>query len=327
MGRISEFFGEIKILSVYSGISSLTLLCSFVICRFVHGASWDNFRVLEMYKLSHKERQKIYTFRRQKRISDFLNKSANDEDLHILMDKNKFNTAFSRFIKRDWYDSTVSDKQQFTEFLYRNNKFLMKPILSSQGKGIELYQSSEVDIDSFYNAISSQEVILEGFIEQHSELASINPSSVNTIRLITARYGNNVHVIAGGAIRCGGKDSFVDNFHNGGCAYPIDISTGIVDGPGLTLGSKEKIYRHPSTGKEMLGFHIPNWELILDMVYSAAMIMDNVGYIGWDLAVLEDGCEIIEANVNYPGTNIVQLDGFTAYENIKVFLDGCGVKI
>ena len=327
MKRLSKLFGEIKILSVNSGISSVMLMFSFAICRFVHGASWDNFRVLQMYKLSHKERQKVYTFRRQKRISDFLNKSAKDEDLHILMEKNKFNTAFANFIKRDWYDSAVSDKKQLAEFLSRNDKFLVKPILSSQGKGIELYQSSEVDIDSFYNDISSREVILEGFIKQHAELASINPSSVNTIRLITAKCGSNVHVITGGGIRCGGRDSIVDNFHNGGCAYPIDITTGTVDGLGLTLGSKKKIYKHPSTGKEMLGFRIPNWDLVLDIVRSAAMTMNRVGYIGWDIAVLEEGCEIIEANVNYPGTNIVQLDGFTAYENVMAFLDGCGMKI
>lgn len=77
----------------------------------------------------------------------------------------------------------------------------------------------------------------------------------------------------------------------------------------------------------MLGFRIPNWNKVLDTVCQAAKVMGRVGYIGWDIAVLEDGCEIIEANVNYPGTNIIQLDGFNAYEAVLTFIKECGIEI
>lgn len=119
----------------------------------------------------------------------------------------------------------------------------------------------------------------------------------------------------------------MDNFHNGGCAYPIDVDAGIVNGPGMALGSNQKIYKHPSTGKEMVGLYLPNWDIVLETVRAAALIMPNVGYIGWDIAITETGCEIIEANVNYPGTNIMQLDGFNVYEKVKMFLKDSGVSI
>ena len=77
----------------------------------------------------------------------------------------------------------------------------------------------------------------------------------------------------------------------------------------------------------MPGFNIPNWDKVLNMVRSAALVMKNVGYIGWDIAILEDGCEIIEANVNYPGTNIIQLDGFQAYDKIREFLRECKLQM
>lgn len=205
MSRYSNLIRDIKALSVDSGIPAIKVIFSFLICRFLYGASWDNFQVLKMYAMTNKERKRVYTFKRQKKISDFLNKNANDTNLHILMDKNKFNAAFGEFIVRDWYDSTEPDRKRFDEFMHRNERFLLKPILSSQGKGIELYNSSEVDLDSFYENISLKKVILEGFIEQHSELKSINPSSVNTIRLITARYGEHVHVIHGGGFAAAAK--------------------------------------------------------------------------------------------------------------------------
>lgn len=200
-----------------------------------------------------------------------------------------------------------------------NEKFLLKPILSSCGNRIRILRSSNLNMDKFFDEISEQKVILEGFIKQNQEISRINPSSVNTVRLISTRCGSRVHIVGGG-IRCGGKNAFVDNFHNGGCAYPIDIETGIVSAPGRALRSQKRIIKPPSTDVIMCGFQIPNWDKIVDTVYAAAKVMENVGYIGWDIAVLEDGCEIIEANVNYPDPDLVQLDGFAAYERLLRFM-------
>lgn len=200
MGRYNKILSELHVLSQETDRSIASLIIDFFNCRFVHGASWDNFRVLGMYNMSNEERKKVYTFKRQKRISDYLNKNATEEDLNILMDKNKFNVAFSKFIKRDWYDSTNLNKSRFDDFLCRNEKFLLKPILSSQGKGIELLYTSELDSDAFFKDVSSKKVILESFIKQHPALASVNPSSVNTVRLITARFGDDVHVVCGGGL-------------------------------------------------------------------------------------------------------------------------------
>lgn len=65
---------------------------------------------------------------------------------------------------------------------------------------------------------------------------------------------------------------------------------------------------------------------MLDTVRAAALVMEWVGYIGWDIVILDNGCEIIEANINYPRTNIIQLDGFSALEQVKTFLMQCEGK-
>lgn len=228
---------------------------------------------------------------------------------------------------RDWYDPKTDGKEKLGRFLSDNDRFLIKPVLSSQGKGIELLYSKDVDRDSFFVDIKEKKVMLEGFIHQHDTMVQINSSSVNTVGLITARCGKKVHILHGGGLRCGGKDSFVDNFHNGGCTYPIDIKTGIIDGPGVSLGSKKKMIKHPSSDVVKYGFQIPNWNKVLDTVKAAALVMERVGHIGWDIEVLENGVEIIEVNINYPGTNIVQLDGFSVFDHIKAFLEQCESKI
>jgi len=47
---------------------------------------------------------------------------------------------------------------------------------------------------------------------------------------------------------------------------------------------------------------------------------EHIGYIGWDLAITEDGVEFIEGNINYPGNTIIQLDGPAAYPRLKKFM-------
>lgn len=327
MKKYIAFFSEIKKLSIDRRIPYIALIASFLVCRFIHGASWDNFCVHEMYKMNNRERKEVYTFKRQKKISDFLNRNAIEEEMSVIIHKNKFNSKFKKYIKRNWYDATKPNREQFISFLQSNSEFLMKPIVSSCGNGIELLKTTEIDINRFYENISVKNLILEEIIKQNLEIKSINPTSVNTVRLITAKFEDKVHILKGGALRCGGKNAFVDNFHSGGCAYPINVDTGIIDGPGLSLKSNQKIYEHPSTGKEMLGLQIPNWNIILETVSSAALIMKNIGYIGWDVAVLENGCEIIEANVNYPDSDLVQLDGYSVYKELLLFLKNCEINI
>lgn len=221
MHRYFNFIHEFIKLSEDYDVSPVRLMQSFLNCRFFHGASMDNFRVFEMFRLSGQEKKKVYTFKRQKKISDVLNKNASKEELLLLMDKNRFNFTFSKFIKRDWYDATVPDKEKYRKFLENHDRFLLKPILSSQGHGIRLLKTTNIDIESFYNDISKREVILEGVIQQHPVLESINPTSVNTCRLITARCGKNIHILRGDVYVVVGKTLSWTTFITGDVLIPL----------------------------------------------------------------------------------------------------------
>lgn len=197
MRKFYRLTGELQKISEESRLSKQRLLLSFLICRFLHGASLGEFRVLEMYRYTNAERKHIYTFQRQKKISDVLNKDATKSEQHMLMEKNLFNKMFSTFVNREWYDPTTEGEDKLKCFLEHNERFLIKPTLSSQGKGIELRCSSEVCVNDFYKEIKSERVILEGFIQQHRDMNKINSTSVNTVRLVTARIGKHIHIVGG----------------------------------------------------------------------------------------------------------------------------------
>ena len=72
----------------------------------------------------------------------------------------------------------------------------------------------------------------------------------------------------------------------------------------------------------MPGFKIPNWNNLIIEITKAAKKNSKIGYVAWDVAILENGIEIIEANINYPGVVSVQLDGinFKALERAMSLL-------
>ena len=95
--------------------------------------------------------------------------------------------------------------------------------------------------------------------------------------------------------RVGSATADVDNSHNGGVGYLLDIDTGIVKRQGVDINGNNHIY-HPSSGELMLGFQIPNWDNLKRFVISAAKKFKGSRYIAWDVAVLEDGFEFVEGN-------------------------------
>lgn len=98
-------------------------------------------------------------------------------------------------------------------------------------------------------------------------------------------------------IRVGGTGAEVDNYHSGGVAYPIDTDTGVVSGAGITINGS-KVFFHPSSGMKVVGFQIPNWESLRQYVLDLNSVVDGARLIAWDIAVLNDGFELIEANYN-----------------------------
>lgn len=161
-------------------------------------------------------------------------------------------------------------------------------------------------------------MILEAFIQQHPTLSAVNPSSVNTVRICTARdRAGEVHVI-GASLRGGGAGSVVDNLHADGVQYSVDPETGLIVRGGVKFNGERNVYFHPSTNAKMIGLQIPNWDKVLETVKQAGKIPPNLRYIGWDIAVTEKGCEIIEANI-LQGSNGMQQDGVGKYRIIMQY--------
>lgn len=295
-----------------------TLLLRYIYCKKIHLASFEDYCTFKLYLRSGPWLSRFLTWGRAIQISDQLIEKATREDYDTVGSKVLFNRHFKDYIQREWLYLPDCSPDDITEFVRRTPKFLLKACGSTQGQDITLLERDTFDAQSFLREYFGKPYLLEAFIQQHPALAAPNPSSVNTVRVVTARKGDRV-MIVGAGLRCGGNEAFVDNLHHGGIAYPIHLETGIVSGPGVDYRGEHTYIRHPSTGHIMPGLEIPHWEILLDAVKKAALL-SPLGYLGWDVAVTETGIDIIEANVNVPGITVIQLDRPDAYARLKQFL-------
>lgn len=89
-------------------------------------------------------------------------------------------------------------------------------------------------------------------------------------------------------LRIGRKGKTADNFRQHGIAATIDVGKGIVNAPGIDREFKRYIV-HPDSGEQIIGFKVPSWDKIVDLVTKAAKVIPEVRYVGWDVAVDIDG--------------------------------------
>lgn len=194
--------------------------------------------------------------------------------------------------------SRPHDYSEFETMGMTLGKVICKPISMGCGGGIFVAEiNSKEDAKLHFNTIMSYggEWIVEELIRQSAELASWNPTSVNTIRFTTFKNKDGIHYHCP-FMRCGREGSVLDNAGKGGIYASIDVNTGKIASKGHDEMGCEYEY-HPDSGIKYLGWQVPRWEELRDLATEMhKTIMSNHKYIGWDFALTDNGWVVIEGN-------------------------------
>lgn len=303
------------------GYSPFRLFLSFEICKRVHGATMEQFITFRMFDMNNRLRRRYLTVSRCYEMQSILNGDATESDVAALEDKHLFVSEYKDFVQRDCLYIPDAAPAQLRAFIQRNPRFLLKDCDATQGFGIEFYERESMDVDAFIEQKLGKPCLLEAYVTQHKALAAVNPASLNTVRIVTARY-NGRTIILSAFLRVGGEGQQVDNFHHGGVVYHLDIESGQVMLPGKDYLSEHTYLRHPTTGVFMPGFQVPHWDMVVEQSRAIAEKAFPVGLVAWDVAVKDDGIEFIEANVNLPGPTAMQLYGPGIYDRLKALIHG-----
>ena len=195
--------------------------------------------------------------------------------------------------------------------LLRQEKLLaLKPSSGTHGDGfyrmeyadgkylINGKEMTEDEIVGMISGFKSVYVITE-YLFMHHELKKIYPNAVNTIRVAVVNQSAYEPKIMQTYMRIGSsKSGFTDNVGYGGICAKIDTATGrYYCAEQLRNHKFTPCPKHPDTGVEIEGI-VPNWDYMCEGVLNICRFMPELEYLGFDIAITDDGFKIIEINIH-----------------------------
>ena len=289
---IPEFKEQAKLVSETYGNGSFYWLCSMAWCLVRYGARPIDYVRFEFHKKSARERNRYLTIYRYFRLQSKF--GANNVEVHGKIAEYK---TFACYIHRPWMVADRdTDFSSLKSFITKQGVVFAKPNNGDQGKGVmKIKDDDNTAIEELLNDCKQSSYVVEGAIEQLPEIASINPSSVNTVRAYTLINKNGETEILGIMLRVGRKGSHVDNWGSGGVGYDFDIETGICVGYGRDKQNKPYVF-HPDSNVQMVGYRLPDFDRLKATIIEMSQQIPTARFVGWDIAITPSGYELVEMN-------------------------------
>lgn len=201
-------------------------------------------------------------------------------------------------------DNDRISRDQALSLCLEHKQIIMKPSIGSYGGiGVEKIDLSDTEhgkrkliklFEKYKSNYAVQEIIL-----QNNKISSLNPASVNTIRILTYMREEEV-VVLSSFIRYGTENSFLDNLSQGG--YSCGINSDGTLKPFALNGKGEKFHKTESNVL-LAGFKIPKFD---DALKKVKLLHNNIPHfriISWDI-VITDNSEVLLIEFNALGQGI-----------------------
>ena len=248
--------------------------------------------------LSNEEKKNYLTKRNYVRLVKYLNKRGYQMIFH---DKIVFNRIFKDYIGRDFIDIREVGYKGFKKFVTGKENVFAKKHNSFGGDGVKKVNLAGEDLKVLFNQLyNNKQYLIEDTLIQNEYLDWINPKAVNNVRLVTLLKDGEVYVVFK-TLRINAGSEEVISCHD--IYMTLDDEGNVL---GNVVDDECNIYKkHPVTGFKFKGAKIPHMDKALELVKSAAKLVPEMRWIGWDVAITEDGAAIIEGN-NYPSFGLHQ---------------------
>lgn len=145
--------------------------------------------------------------------------------------------------------------------------------------------------------------VLQERVAGHPDIAALSGSdALQSVRITTLIGSDGRPKVIAPFLRIAAGPGDIDNFRHGTSGNffaPAHVEDGRLyagagptpDGRGLTA-----ITHHPTTGRAIEGFVVPEWDANVAVALRAAEVSRPLHTVGWDVAPAVDGPRIIEAN-------------------------------
>jgi len=192
---------------------------------------------------------------------------------------------------------------------HRRKGAVIKVCRSSGGKGITFVSSDSTEQEVRAALRKSPYITVQEAVKQHPEMAKMNPSSVNTSRIMTVMINDQVHILSC-VVRIGKAGSKVDNFHSGGMSCGIKADGSLNEFASYVNGDRAAVHQ---SGFVFAEGRIPNFERVCNEVKRLHHCLPMFGLISWDMCIDEIGDPVlIEYNIG-GGITVHQLSNGPLY--------------
>lgn len=284
-----------KAVSKKTNKNLLFILFDMTKCGLKYQAGYYDYQEFEFYNLNKEQRE---TYLTRGKNNEIIKKFNDKAKFYIFDNKEEMYKIYNKFLKRQWMVLNENNYNDFLDFFKQNKVIIVKPIDGEGGKGIEKYEyiNDEESKIVYSSLLFKKQLLVEQCIKQHPDMNKLYNKSVNTLRMFTFYKDGQAYFLQ--AILKVGNGGVVDNFSSGGMYTYVD-DEGTVYAEAIDQ-MDNKYYKHPISNETIVGFKVPMFKEAVGMVKEAAKVVPEMGYIGWDVAISEDGHVLVEGNC-YPG--------------------------
>ena len=203
-----------------------------------------------------------------------------------------------------YYEGKPVSEDEAVALCQNMEKVIIKPSCESQGSGVQLFNVKDGITDLNGKSIRQlfadykKDFLIQECVKQHADMAALNPTSVNTMRILSYRSGMEVLIIYS-VVRIGRSGSVIDNQCAGGISTTIDKDGKL--GKYAFGGYAEDNVNSTDTGVILEGYQLPSFGKALELVKRLHLKLPFFNIVGWDVAIREDGEPILIEFNTCPG--------------------------
>ena len=289
---VPEFLQQSKIVDLTYGGNSYYWMLDMLWCFIRYGARPIDYVRFQFHKKSSSERNRYLTIYRYFRVIKHFGAFKDGVNGKIAEYK-----TYAEYIHREWLvlDGNIS-LAQLENFINKHKVVIAKPVGGDQGKGVVKIECGNIArVLKLLEDSRKEPYIVEELIKNCDDIAAINPSSLNTVRVTTLILRDGSTKIVSIILRVGRPNSHVDNWGAGGVGYNFDIETGICNQYGKDKKNRPYVY-HPGSNVQMIGYRLPRFEELKQYVLNLSKVYPAARYVGWDVAITPNGFDLVEMN-------------------------------
>lgn len=201
----------------------------------------------------------------------------------------------------------ISEQVAINKIIERKTCFIKKSVDSCSGLGVYFYDGqSESELKAALQQLGNNLIVQEP-IKQSEELAKLNQTSVNTIRVLSFLRPDGAVKICSAIVRMGRAGKKVDNEHSGGLTCGIEPDGRLKSVAYFLYGTK--FTEHPDSHVKFDEVVVPNYVELCEKIKKMHPLLPYFRLLSWDIGINEENQPVlIEVNLRFGGLNFHQLN-------------------